>query len=122
MAELKFMQYLREEEQLILSMLDVFTEHLNKLKVEEMNIKMAIREQQIAEGKKGSSSQDGIAEASGDKSESGPAGFSQEDEFVSMEDIDLRVPDALHLGIDVSPPNYMEQEEEEEDDDEEDEG
>ncbi|KAL1415804.1 hypothetical protein MTO96_006583 [Rhipicephalus appendiculatus] len=47
MAELKYVQYLLEEEKLILQAIEVFQKQVNKLKVEEMNILSALRDQQI---------------------------------------------------------------------------
>ncbi|KAH7952395.1 uncharacterized protein LOC119393044 isoform X1 [Rhipicephalus sanguineus] len=47
MAELKYVQYLLEEEKVILQAIEVFQKQVNKLKVEEMNILSALRDQQI---------------------------------------------------------------------------
>lgn len=116
------MQYLKEEEKLILAMLDKFKTDLNKLKVEELGLRTAIDHQQRADPKKGPSPQSGdtSSQDSGtSKLDARLSGFSMSDEIVCVEDLDLRVPDNLQLGTEMSPPNYLGEEEEEEDEEKE---
>ncbi|XP_064463834.1 snRNA-activating protein complex subunit 5-like [Ornithodoros turicata] len=104
MAELKLMRYLQEEERLILSMLSKFNDQLSKLKVEELNIKSAIREKQFQETT-GATSQEAAS------SSTAPA---LDPSSVNMENIDLSVREELNL---LARASFLDFEEEEEEDD-----
>ncbi|CAN7981066.1 unnamed protein product [Ixodes persulcatus] len=117
MAELKLVRYLREEENLILSMLSKLQQQLNKLKVEEMNIISALRENRFEE------STGDAAQASA--SNPGPSSLADNStvEAMNIEDINLSVQEELNLLTRAAFGNDIEEEEEdEEDEDFEDEG
>uniref|UniRef100_A0A6G5AJ54 Uncharacterized protein n=1 Tax=Rhipicephalus microplus TaxID=6941 RepID=A0A6G5AJ54_RHIMP len=105
MGELKSIQYLLEEEKLILETIEAFQKQINKLKVEEMSILSALRDQ---ENKR----------SDGPKEENPGtyAGVSKNEELTNAEVIDLRVDDILcpAMGFSSRQQNNSEEEEENE--------
>ncbi|XP_065285690.1 snRNA-activating protein complex subunit 5-like [Dermacentor albipictus] len=114
MAELKFVQYLLDEEKLILQIMEKFQSQVNKLRVEEMNLLSALRDKQFEET---------IAERPVQEEElaavdltGSKAGVEDDEEPTNSELIDLRVGSILSTPMDISsePRDISEEEEEDE--------
>nr|XP_037278192.1 uncharacterized protein LOC119171511 [Rhipicephalus microplus] len=112
MGELKSIQYLLEEEKLILETIEAFQKQINKLKVEEMSILSALRDQ---ENKRSDGPKEEVM--AGDFKNPGTyAGVSKNEELTNAEVIDLRVDDILGpaMGFSSRQQNNSEEEEENE--------